>query len=39
MILRVFRAIVHDGRQSEYEEFFLDTFVLHDEGVDVDSSP
>ena len=29
MIIRVFRARVHDGRQADFERFFLDTAVPH----------
>ena len=29
MIVRVFRAIVHDGKQEEFEKFFLEQAVPH----------
>lgn len=29
MIIRVFRAVVHDGKQKEFEEFFLNQAVPH----------
>lgn len=32
MIIRVFRAVVHDGKQKEFEEFFLNQAVPHVSG-------
>ena len=29
MIIRVFRAVVHPGRQQEFENFFTDTAIPH----------